>query len=86
MVSLLLTAAPFDGKGLVQLWWSDNNRKIVNFSVVARWPLRTPMDPAHMIGGRRRVGGVLREGRVSLVRCLCPHVLRGGTSAADGGR
>jgi hypothetical protein len=44
------------------------------------------MDPAHTIKGRGRVRGVLGEGRVSLVRRLCPHVLRGGTSADDSGR
>ena len=86
MVSLLLVAAPFDGKGLVQLRWSDNHKQTVNFYVVTRWPLWTPMDPTHIIGGRRRVGGVLGEGRVSLVCPLCPHVLLGGTSADDGGR
>ena len=51
MVSLLLVAALFDVKGLVQLWWSDINRKIVKFSVVMCWPLRTPINPAHTIGG-----------------------------------
>ena len=86
MVSLLLAAAPFDGKGLVQLRWSDNDQETVNFSVVTCRPLQTPMDPAHTIGGRRHVEGVLGEGRVSLVRRLCPHVLRGGTSADDSGR
>ena len=86
MVFLLLAAAPFDEEGLVQLRWSDEDIKIVNISVVTRWPLRTPTDPTHTTGGRRRVGGVLGEGRVSLVRRLCPPVSRGGTSADDGGR
>ena len=84
-MSLLLVAAPFHGKGLVQLRWSDNDQKIVNFSVMTRWPLGTPMDPAHTTGGRRHVGGVLGEGQVSLVRRLCPHMSRGGTSVDESG-
>jgi hypothetical protein len=39
------------------------------------------MNPAHTIGGTRGVRGVLGEGGVSLVRRVCPHALRGGTSA-----
>jgi hypothetical protein len=60
--------------------------KLSNSWVVTRWPPPTPMDPVHTIGGRGRVGGVLGEGRVSLVCRLCPHLLRGGTSADDSGR
>ena len=61
-------------------------KKSSNSPVVMRWPPPTPMDPTHTIKGRGHVGGVLGEGRVSLVRHLCPHVLRGGTSADDSGR
>ena len=60
--------------------------KLSNSPVVMRWPTQTPMDPTHTIKGRGRVGGVLEEGRVSLVRRLCPHVSCGGTSADDSGR
>jgi hypothetical protein len=44
------------------------------------------VNPAHMIGGTRGVRGVLGEGGVSLVRRVCPHASRGGTSADDSGR
>ena len=49
--------------------------------MVTHWPPQTPMDPTHMIGGRRQVGGALGEERVSLALRFCPHVLHGGTSA-----
>ena len=54
--------------------------------MVTRWPPRTPVNPVHTIGGTRRVRGVLGEGGVSSVRRVCPHMLRGGTSADDSGR
>ena len=81
-----LQLLPLMGMG----WYSCSGvttiEKLSNSPVVTRWPLRTPMDPAHTIKDRGRVGGVLGEGRVSLVRRLCPHVSRGGTSANDSGR
>jgi hypothetical protein len=66
---MLLAAAPFDGKGLVQLRWSDDDRKIVNFSVVMCWPLWTPMDPAHTLPTQLEVDGV---SGVSWGRGGCP--------------
>ncbi len=54
--------------------------------MVTRWPPRTPVNPAHTIGGMRGVRGVLGEGGVSLVRRVCPHASRGGTFADDSRR
>ena len=42
--------------------------------------------PLHTIGGTRGVGGVLGEGQASLVCCIVPHSLRGGTFADDSRR
>jgi hypothetical protein len=44
------------------------------------------VNPTHMIEGTRGVMGVLGEGGVSSVCRVCPHALRGGTSADDSGR
>ena len=80
-----LRLLPSMGRG----WYGCRVTAIVKLSnswVVTRCLPPTPMDPAHTIGGRGHVRGVLGEGRVSLVRRLCPHVLRGGTSADDSRR
>ena len=57
--------------------------KLSNSLVVTQSPLPMPVNPTHTIGGTRCIGVVLGEGQVSLVNRVCPHALRGGTSADD---
>jgi hypothetical protein len=64
----------------------DDDKELLICQVVMHWPLQMPANLSHTIVDRRHIGRVLGEGWASLVCCIFPHSLLGGTSADDSGR